>query len=102
MPGSQEILKDWHEFYVLTGTAAAALVALLFVAASIGAGFLTPERAGASRVYMSPVVFHFTSVLLTSLVVLVPSRAYMAPALLIGLNAVIGIGASIFVFNRVL
>ena len=31
------MLAEWHEFYALLGTAAAALVALLFVAASIGA-----------------------------------------------------------------
>ncbi|MFL5065808.1 MAG: hypothetical protein ACJ8ED_14275 [Xanthobacteraceae bacterium] len=34
-------LEHWREFYLLVGTAAAALVALLFVAASIGAGFLS-------------------------------------------------------------
>jgi hypothetical protein len=30
------MLKDWHEFYLLVGTAAATLIGLLFVAASIG------------------------------------------------------------------
>ena len=35
------MLAPWHEFYELLGTAAAALVALLFVAASIGASVLT-------------------------------------------------------------
>jgi hypothetical protein len=39
------MLDGWHEFYTLLGTAAAALVALLFVAASIGAG-LYQRRAG--------------------------------------------------------
>ena len=36
-------LAHWHEFYALLGTAAAALVALLFVAVSIGTSVLTPE-----------------------------------------------------------
>jgi len=70
---SQDILKEWHEFYLLVGTAAAALIALLFVAASIGAGVMAPERASATRIYMSPVIFHFTSILFISLAVLVPS-----------------------------
>jgi hypothetical protein len=80
MPGGQEILKEWQEFYLLTGTPAAVLVAPRFVAASIGAGLLTPERAGTSRVYMIPVVFHFTSVLFACLVDLVPrlSRIWTA------------------------
>ncbi len=36
------MLSSWHEFYGLLSTAAAALVALLFVAVSIGTGVLTP------------------------------------------------------------
>jgi hypothetical protein len=102
MPGDQEILKDWHEFYLLTGTAAAAFVALLFLAASIGVGFLTPEGAAASRVYISPVVFHFTSVLFLSLVVLVPAHAHMPPGLLIGMNAGIGAVGSLIIFKRIM
>ena len=52
---------DWHDLYMLLGTASAALVALLFVAVSIGASFLTPERSAATRTFMSPVVFHFST-----------------------------------------
>ena len=49
------MLADWHEFYGLLGTAAAALVALLFVAASIGANVLRrAESAGATRTYHEP------------------------------------------------
>jgi hypothetical protein len=36
---------DWHDFHMLLGTGSAALVALLFVAVSIGASFLTPKRS---------------------------------------------------------
>jgi hypothetical protein len=64
-------LAPWHEFYGLLGTAAAGLVALLFVAVSIGANILSPERTGATRTYMSPVVFHYTGVLFVSLIALV-------------------------------
>jgi hypothetical protein len=102
MAGAQEILKDWHEFYLLTGTAAAALVALLFVAASIGAGYLTPERAAASRVYISPVVFHFSSILLLSLLILVPAQAHLPAGLLIGLNGALGMVGSAVIFGRVM
>jgi len=31
-----ESLHEWHEFYILLGTAAATLLALLFVAVSLG------------------------------------------------------------------
>ena len=39
-----DALKGWHDFYLLVGTAGATLLALLFVAASLGTGFLTEER----------------------------------------------------------
>jgi hypothetical protein len=65
---------DWHDFYMLLGTASAALVALLFVAVSIGASFLSGERSTATRTFMSPVVFHFSTLLLLSLIALVPAH----------------------------
>jgi len=40
-----QLLEHWKEFYLLIGTAAAALVALLFVAASIGVGIPPGIRA---------------------------------------------------------
>jgi predicted neutral ceramidase superfamily lipid hydrolase len=95
------ILKDWHEFYLLVGTAAAALIALLFVAASIGAGVMSPERASATRIYMSPVIFHFSSILLVSLTVLVPSHPRETHTVLIGLNALVGAAASTVICTRV-
>ena len=57
-----DALKGWHDFYTLVGTAAATLLALMFVAASLGAGFLTDERRAATRTFMSPVVIHFSTV----------------------------------------
>jgi hypothetical protein len=100
MPGD-DVLKNWHEFYLLIGTAAATLIALLFVAASIGAGVMAPERASATRIYMSPVIFHFSSTLLISLIVLVPSRPREIHALLVALNALVGAAASIVICTRV-
>jgi hypothetical protein len=83
---------DWHDFYMLLGTASAALVALLFVAASIGASFLTPERSTATRTFMSPVVFHFSTLLLTSLIAIVPSHTALSLAIGITLVAIAGLG----------
>jgi hypothetical protein len=83
---------DWHDFYMLLGTASAALVALLFVAASIGANFLTPERSTATRTFMSPVVFHFSTLLLTSLIAIVPSHTALSLAIGITLVAIAGLG----------
>ena len=52
--GRSPMLEHWHEFYVLVGTAGATLVALLFVAVSLGAGFLTDKQAAATRTFYQP------------------------------------------------
>jgi hypothetical protein len=69
-----DALKEWHDFYLLVGTAGATLLALLFVAVSLGTGFLTEERQAPTRTFMSPVVIHFTSVFFLSAVALFPSH----------------------------
>ena len=81
------MLEGWHEFYILLGTAAAALVGLLFVAASIGAGHLSAERASPTRTFTSPIVFHYTYVLFLSLVSLMPTTTDTSLAAIIGLSA---------------
>src|SRR5260370_7565897 len=82
---------DWHDFYMLLGTSSAALVALLFVAVSIGASFLTPERSIATSTFMSAVVFHFATILLLSLVALVPSHTTVSRAVGIAVLAIAGL-----------
>jgi hypothetical protein len=87
------MLDGWHEFYALLGTAAAALVALLFVAVSVGAAAMTPERAGGTRTFMSPVVFHYSNILFLSLIMLVPQQT---PRLLGWILVIASIGSLIY------
>ena len=61
MRDTSQTLKEWHDFYVLVGTAGATLLGLLFIAVSLGAGYLTEERQSATRTFISPVGVHFTS-----------------------------------------
>jgi hypothetical protein len=89
------MLEAWHDFYLLVGTAAAALTALLFVAASVGVGIVTAERAAATRAFMSPVVVHFTVLLVVSLIALAPVHDRTVLALLIGLSGAAGIAWTI-------
>jgi hypothetical protein len=95
-------LKEWHDFYVLTGTAGATLVALLFVAVSVGTGHITEEHQAPTRTFMSPVVIHFASVFFLSAVALVPNHKSMFFAALIGATAVIGAVVSIFITVQIL
>jgi hypothetical protein len=71
----------------MLGTAGATLLALLFVAVSLGAGYLTEEHRSATRMFMSPVVVHFTSVFFLSAIALFPWHQAKFFAALIGATA---------------
>jgi len=92
-----EALEKWHDFYVLVGTAGATLLALLFVAVSLGAGYLSNRNQGPTRLFMSPVVIHFTSVFFVSAVCLVPSHGTAFFAAVIGLTGLIGAVVSVVI-----
>jgi hypothetical protein len=92
-----EALHEWHEFYILLGTAGATLLALLFVAVSLGTGFLNNKDQQGTRTFMSPVVIHFTSVFFLSAVCLVPSHGPVFFAVLIAGTAVVGVAVSIVI-----
>jgi hypothetical protein len=98
---SIELLKQWHDFYVLVGTAGATLLALLFVAVSIGAGYLTEQHKAATRTFMSPVVVHFTSVFFLSAIALFPWQQAKIFAALIGATALIGAIISTYITIQV-
>jgi hypothetical protein len=97
------MLDSWHEFYGLLGTGAAALVALLFVAVSIGTSVLTPdpESRRNTATYMSPVVFHYANILFLSLIALIPTQTWQSFGLVIGVAAIGSVIYSIIIAVRV-
>ena len=80
----ENVIRPWHEFYALLGTASATMVALLFVTASIASGVFTTGRRAPMRLFLSATIVHFSSVLAASLIILAPiqSRSLLAPLLL--------------------
>jgi hypothetical protein len=97
-----EFFEHWHDFYLLQGGAAATLVALLFVAASVGTGYLTTERVGEARVFMNPVAVHFTAVFVTSELALAQLPRIGLFVLIVGAGGVSGIVYSIYAVARVM
>ncbi len=89
-------LESWHDFFILLGTAGATLLALLFVAVSLGAGFLSESRADATRAFFSPVVVHFSAVFLMSVVALVPGHRPIFFAAAIGVCALGGLAVATY------
>jgi hypothetical protein len=97
-----EALKEWREFYLLVGTAGATLLALLFVAVTLGAGFLTEKRQAPTRTFMSPVVIHFSSVFFLSAIAMVPEHGATFFAALIGATALVGATVSSYITVQVI
>src|ERR1700721_1739812 len=96
-----EALKEWHDFYLLVGTAGATLLALLFVALSLGTGFLTEERQEAPRTLLRPVGVPFFRVFFLSAVPFFPSHQAKFFAGLIGSTALIGATVSTYITVKV-
>ena len=88
MPIADDIAA-WHEFFTLLGTAAATLVGLLFVAASVGGR--TWSRRAALRAFLSATVVHFASVLLVALNVMLPWRNPVLIGCAVGLIGLFGL-----------
>jgi hypothetical protein len=84
-------LQEWHDFYLLIGTASATLIGLMFVAASIGASYFTPEREGGLKAFLTPTVLHFTAVLVTCLVALAPLRTSFSLGGLLAAEGITGL-----------
>jgi len=91
MPTSlSELLHDWHDFYVLVGTASATLVGLMFVAASIGSSIFNEEHRAPMTAFITPTVVHFAAVLFTSLLVSIPTHSWRTLGGLLGAGGLAG------------
>jgi hypothetical protein len=95
-PSLADLIEDWHDFDLLVGTAAATLVGLMFVAASIGASIYTEKNRAGMQAFISPTVVHFTSVLVLALLALVPTHDWLTLA---GLLALVGAAGGIYTAN---
>jgi hypothetical protein len=83
-----ETLRRWHDFYMLTGGAAATLIGLLFVGASLASGSTAERTRKDIDTWVTPSVAYFLEVFIISAVSLaVIDRAAVLGALLAGLLA---------------
>jgi hypothetical protein len=89
-PSLSAILHEWHDFYVLVGTASATLVGLMFVAVSIGTAIFNEDRRAAMTAFITPTVMHFAAVLFACLIATMPSHTWYTLGLLLGAGALTG------------
>jgi hypothetical protein len=89
-PSLAELLHDWHDFYILVGTASATLVGLMFVAASIGTTIFNEGHRAAMTAFITPTVTHFAAALFTCLLVTIPTHSWRTLGGLLGAGALSG------------
>src|SRR4051812_8548695 len=87
-------LAGWDSFYVIVGSAAAALIGLQFVVIALIAERPPLRAAEAGAAFGTPTIIHFSAALLLSALLRVPWQA-IAPAA--GLLGLMGLGGATYV-----
>lgn len=65
-------LGRWHDFYLLIGGASATLMGLTFVAVTLAPDVIAARASGEVRPFVTPIVALFATVLVVSVVLLIP------------------------------
>jgi hypothetical protein len=95
-----EMLQGWHDFYMLIGTASATLIGLLFVAASVGTSYFTPEREAGLTAFLTPTVLHFTAVLTSCVLATAPAHTVLSLGILLVVVGVLGAGYATWLWRH--
>ncbi|HEY6286312.1 MAG TPA: hypothetical protein VIX20_11660, partial [Ktedonobacteraceae bacterium] len=69
------VLRDWQSFYILTGTASATLIGLLFIAISIGSNLPIQRITDNMHTFVNPTLLYYFQVLLVSCLAVMPLQS---------------------------
>jgi hypothetical protein len=86
------MLHGWDNFFIMTGTTAATLLGLPFVAVTAGTGFSRSRMAGGTRAFLTPTLAKLGSVIFQTLVVLAPWPSSWPTGIILGLCGFAGLG----------
>ncbi len=93
-------LTTWQNFYVIIGSAAAALTGLMFVVITLIAGTRQQRSSEAVGAFGTPTVVHFCVALLVAAILSAPWQALWIAGLLLGLCGVGGVTYGVIVVRR--
>lgn len=95
-------LTAWENFYVITGSSAAALTGLMFVVITLVAGQERLENAADGvETFSSPTVVHFCAALLVSGILSAPWHSLIGPNIMLALTGLYGVGYAARVIWRI-
>jgi hypothetical protein len=101
MPDASSLLTAWSNFYVMTGSAAAALTGLMFVVITLMAGRDRMEGAqDGIATFSTPTIMHLAASLLVSAVLIAPWHSLAHPGLVVALLGLAGLGYVLRVMHR--
>ena len=89
-------LSEWGTFYVITGSAAAALTGLMFVVIALRSEALA-DVEGVVRAFGTPTVLHFCGVLLVAAILSVPHHGRTSLSLCLGATGIAGLALTSWV-----
>ena len=85
------MFEGWQDYFLLIGSAAAALIGLLFVVATLTVGRELDMIERGQKLYMTPIVFHLGGIVLLSGAAMSPVATPELYALASGAIALIGV-----------
>ncbi len=92
-------LEPWHDFYIMMGGAAGALVGATFVVATL-AGNIEKRTIGI-RGFITPATVHLGSVVVAAAILMVPTLDTLFLAILLGTGGLAGVIYGIIVYLRI-
>jgi len=84
------MFNDWENFYLIVGSAAGALIGLMFVVATLMAGLESQRVSHGARVFFTPIIFHFAVVVVVSAMAVVPGMPPTVAGVIVAFLAVTG------------
>jgi hypothetical protein len=93
-------VADWASFYVMVGSAAAALIGMQFIVITLLADRRRRPTVGALDAFATPTVVHLTGALLVSAIMSAPWRSIMPPSSGLATYGVGGLVYSAIVIRR--
>jgi hypothetical protein len=94
MPGQRLLFEQWANFCVITSAAAATLLGLLFVVIALAAERRLKYKTPHIRIYLTPAVIYFSSVLLMGALLTIPNQTPLTAVICICLEGAAGLGYS--------
>jgi predicted permease len=95
------MFKDWDNFYLMIGSAAGALIGLLFVVVTLTTNLGRDKAQRGQQLYMTPIVFHLGVILVLSAVTAVPDLDALVTGTLVSVAALMGLAYAGFIISQI-